>query len=97
MPQNRIGRYADFALYPGLIAVMILVIADSASPVERAIALLSALAGASLWMLLDHLLHRFLQTPLRRASWQFCGDHVPLTGEGNDRIQFRQGSHRRDE
>jgi len=62
MHQNRIAHYTDFAAYPALIAVMILAIADGASPLERALALAPALAfalaGAFLWRRLEHLLHR---------------------------------------
>jgi hypothetical protein len=60
MQQNRIGYYADFAVYPVLVAVMILVIGDKASPLERALALAFALGGAFLWTWLEHRLHRFV-------------------------------------
>jgi hypothetical protein len=57
MQQHRIG-FADFAVYPALIAVMILVIEDKAGPVERAVALAFALGGAFLWTFFQYLLHR---------------------------------------
>ena len=60
MRQSRIAYYADFAVYPVLIAGMIVVIADRANAFERALALTLALAGAFLWTLLEYLLHRFL-------------------------------------
>jgi hypothetical protein len=63
MRQHRIAHYTDLALYPLLIAVMILVIADEASTGERALALALALAfalgGALFWTLLGRVLHRF--------------------------------------
>jgi hypothetical protein len=63
MRRSRIAPYAAFAVYPLLIAMMILVIADEASAAERALALTLALAfvlgGALLWTLLGRVLHRF--------------------------------------
>lgn len=59
MRQHRIACLADFAVYPALMAVMILVIVDNASSVERALALGFVLAGSFLGTLLECLLHRF--------------------------------------
>jgi hypothetical protein len=88
MRDNRIAHYVNFAIYPLLIAVMILAIADGASPVERALALVCALAGALLWVLLDHLLHRFLLTPSSPGHWPLWGRNIPFTGDGHDRIEY---------
>src|ERR1700677_1741758 len=71
MQQNRIAYYTDFAVYPVLIAVMILVIADKSSPVERAFALALALGGAVLWTLPEYLLHRFVL----RGDTRIAGIH----------------------
>jgi hypothetical protein len=60
MRQTRIAYFADFAVYPVLIASMLLVIADAATPAEWALALGFALTGAFFWTLLEYLLHRFL-------------------------------------
>jgi len=60
MRQSRIAYFTDFAVYPVLIVVMILVIADTASPIERALALAFAFMGALFWTLLEYLLHRFV-------------------------------------
>jgi hypothetical protein len=57
MPRNRLSCYADCALYPLLVAVMILVIADRATAIERALALVLALAVACPWTML---LRRFV-------------------------------------
>jgi hypothetical protein len=69
--QNRIANFAEYALYPILIAVMVLVIADETSPLERALVLVIALGGALLWALIGRLLHRFLlqvSAPAMRGS-----------------------------
>jgi hypothetical protein len=68
MQQNRIAYFADFAVYPVLVAVMILVIAGNTSPIERTVALAFALGGACLWTLLEHLLHRFVLHGSGRVS-----------------------------
>jgi hypothetical protein len=60
MRQTRIAYFADFAVYPVSIASMFLVIADTATPLERALILGLALTGALFWTLLEYLLHRFL-------------------------------------
>jgi hypothetical protein len=63
MRQHRIAHYTDLAVYPLLIAVMILVIADNATTGERALALALALVfglgGAFFWTLLGRVVHRF--------------------------------------
>jgi sterol desaturase/sphingolipid hydroxylase (fatty acid hydroxylase superfamily) len=60
MRQNRIAYYADFAAYPVLITVLILLIANKASPRERLTALALAFGGGFLWTLLEYLIHRFV-------------------------------------
>jgi hypothetical protein len=63
MRQHRIAQYTELAVYPLLIAVMILVIADKATAGERvlalALSLVFALGGALLWTLLGRVVHRF--------------------------------------
>lgn len=71
MRQNRIVYYADFAVYPVLIGVMLLAIADRASSAERELALAFALGGAFLWALLEYLSHRFAL----RADTRMAGPH----------------------
>jgi hypothetical protein len=75
MQQQRI-EYADFAVYPALIAVMILVIGDWASPVERAVSLAFVLGGAFLWTYLQYLLHRLALHGDSSVSEPQDHDHV---------------------
>jgi hypothetical protein len=67
MRLHRIAHYADFAVYPVLIAVMILVIADKSTGGETALAVglasAFALGGAVLWTLLGRVLHRRISWP----------------------------------
>ena len=59
MRQNRTAYYADFAdfaAYPLLIAVLILLIANKAGIGERLRALAFAFGGAYFWMLLEQVL-----------------------------------------
>ena len=60
MRLSRIAYYADFAVYPTLIGVMILVIAHNSHLRHGAFALGLGLAGALLWTLLEYVMHRFL-------------------------------------
>jgi len=72
MRQNQLAYYA--AIYPVLIGVLIQVIADKASPIERVFALTFTLAcaaaGAFLWTCLEHCLHRFVLQGDRRMTGQ---------------------------
>jgi hypothetical protein len=60
MRENRLACYADFAVYPVLIAVMVLVITNGSSPAVLALTLAFALGAAFLWTRLENLLHRSL-------------------------------------
>jgi hypothetical protein len=68
MKQSRIASYADFLVYPALVAVMMVVIADTGGAVERAVALSVALTGVLLWTLLEYSLHRKISSIPRCSS-----------------------------
>jgi sterol desaturase/sphingolipid hydroxylase (fatty acid hydroxylase superfamily) len=71
MPQSRTAHYADFALYPVLLAVVISLIADEASLAERALVPAFALGGVLIWTLLEYLLHRFVL----HGTMRIAGSH----------------------
>jgi hypothetical protein len=60
MRQSRTAQFTDCAVYPVLVAVMILVIGDTASAIGRLIALALALGAACLWTLVTCRLERIL-------------------------------------
>jgi sterol desaturase/sphingolipid hydroxylase (fatty acid hydroxylase superfamily) len=60
MRHGRAAFSADFLVYPVLLAVMISLIADEASPGERALALAFVVGGGLLWTLVEYLIHRFV-------------------------------------
>jgi hypothetical protein len=88
MRLQRIAPYTDFAVYPALLALMILVIADKSSGVERALALalvlVLAVGGAFLWTLLGRVLDRFVlhgDTTRMRGRLDHHGDaHKGFSG-----------------
>jgi sterol desaturase/sphingolipid hydroxylase (fatty acid hydroxylase superfamily) len=60
MRQSRASYYADFAVYPALIALTMLVIATRSPPKHWGYALGFVVTGVILWTLLEYLLHRFV-------------------------------------